>query len=93
MEGTLSIEKIIVREDSMEVAISKTVDCRKENCPMPLVKTRKAIMDAREGDIIKVIGTHPQSFEEIPLALEALELAIIKKGYEGSTWYIIFGVS
>ena len=77
----------------MEVAISKTVDCIKENCPMPLVKTRKAIMDAREGDIIKVIGTHPQSFEEIPLALESLELSIIEKGYEGATWYIIFSVS
>ena len=77
----------------MEVAISTTVDCIEENCPMPLVQTRRAIMDAREGDIIKVIGTHPQSFEEIPLALEALELAIIEKGYEGSTWHIIFSVS
>ena len=77
----------------MELAISKTVDCIKENCPMPLVKTRKSIMDAQEGDIIKVIGTHPQSFEEIPLALEALELSIIEKGYEEATWYIIFSVS
>lgn len=70
--------------------ISKIVDCIGENCPIPLVKTREAIMNSRRGEVIKVIGTHPQSFEEIPMALEALGINIIEKTKKNDKWYIIF---
>ncbi|MCK5568547.1 MAG: sulfurtransferase TusA family protein, partial [Spirochaetes bacterium] len=43
----------------MNKTVSRTVDCISENCPMPLIKTRAAILDAEKGDVIKVIGTHP----------------------------------
>lgn len=36
---------------------------------MPLVKTREAIMKFGKEGVIKVIGTHPESFKEIPMAL------------------------
>jgi len=62
----------------METKVSRVVDCVGENCPMPLVKTREAIMKAKKGDVIKVIGTHPQSFEEIPMALKALGVKILE---------------
>jgi len=76
----------------MALQTTSTVDCTNENCPMPLVKTRKAIMNANEGDIIKVIGTHPQSFDEIPMALKALGKNIIDKQKQENSWYIIFKV-
>ena len=63
----------------MEIKVSKVVDCVGENCPMPLVKTREVIMKGKKGDMIKVIGTHPQSFEEIPMALEVLDIKILEK--------------
>lgn len=66
----------------MAVTVSKTVDCISENCPMPLVNTRRAIMEAGAGDVIKVIGTHPQSFLEIHMALDAMGLEILEKGQE-----------
>ena len=72
--------------------ITTIVDCSNDNCPMPLVKTRKAIMKANMGDIIKVIGTHPQSFDEIPLALDSLGKKIIDKSKSNNNWYIIFQV-
>jgi tRNA 2-thiouridine synthesizing protein A len=72
--------------------ITTIVDCTNENCPMPLVKTRKAIMKAKNGDIVKVIGTHPQSFDEIPLALDSLGKKILDKGKTNGDWYIIFKV-
>ncbi len=68
------------------------VDCINQNCPMPLVNTRAAIMKSKKGDIIKVIGTHPQSFEEIPMALDAMGKKIIEKRQEGNKWYIVFEV-
>ena len=81
-----------MEKDLSKINISKLVDCTGDNCPMPLVKTRAAIMEAQSGDVIKVTGTHPQSFEEIPLALDVLEKEILEKSNEGSKWHITFTV-
>ena len=50
------------------------VDVRGETCPIPLVEMRKALRKAAEGDIIEIIGTHPASLKEIPMAAEALNV-------------------
>jgi tRNA 2-thiouridine synthesizing protein A len=64
------------------------VDCTGETCPVPLVETRKALRKAKEGDIVEVIGTHPASKKEIPLAVKALGLEIIDMQEEGGVWRI-----
>ncbi len=58
------------------------VDVRGQTCPVPLVETRKAVRKAAPGDIIEIVGTHPNSRKEIPMAIEALKLELI--GIEGS---------
>jgi TusA-related sulfurtransferase len=65
------------------------VDCIGETCPVPLVETRKALRKAKEGDIVEVIGTHPSSKKEIPMAVKAmgLELLEVKEEKEG-VWKI-----
>ncbi len=64
------------------------VDCRGETCPVPLVETRKALRKAKEGDIVEVIGTHPASKKEIPIAVKALGLELIDVQEEGGFWKI-----
>jgi len=64
------------------------VDCRGETCPVPLVETRKALKKAKEGDIVEVIGTHPASKKEIPMAVKALGLELIDVQEEGGMWKI-----
>jgi len=64
------------------------VDCRGETCPVPLVETRKALRKAKEGDIVEVIGTHPASKKEIPMAVKALGLELINVQEEGGMWKI-----
>jgi len=54
------------------------VNCVGETCPIPLVETRKAIRKAKEGDIIEVIGTHPSSKKEIPMAVKAMGLELLE---------------
>lgn len=57
------------------------VDVRGETCPVPLVEMRKALRTAAPGSIVKVLGTHPASMKEIPMAVEALGLQLL--GIEG----------
>lgn len=64
------------------------VDCTSETCPIPLVETRKALRKAKEGDVVEVIGTHPASKKEIPMAVKALGLELIDVQEEGGVWRI-----
>lgn len=64
------------------------VDCTGETCPVPLVETRKALRKAKKGDIVEVIGTHPASKKEIPMAVKALGLELIDVQEEGGMWKI-----
>ena len=65
------------------------VECIGETCPVPLVETRKALRKAQEGDIVEVVGTHPSSKKEIPMAVKAmgLELLGVKEEKDG-VWKI-----
>lgn len=64
------------------------VDCRGETCPVPLVETRKALRKASEGDVVEIIGTHPTSKKEIPMAVEALGLELLGISEDEGIWKI-----
>jgi len=64
------------------------VDCRGETCPVPLVEARKALRKVSRGDIVEVIGTHPASKKEIPMAVEALGLELLGISEDEGVWEI-----
>ena len=64
------------------------VDCTGETCPVPLVETRKALRKAVEGDVVEVIGTHPASKKEIPMAVRALGLELLDIHEQDGVWRI-----
>jgi tRNA 2-thiouridine synthesizing protein A len=75
--------EIRVDSDAGECPLNEIrVDCRGETCPVPLVEVRKALRRASPGDIVEVIGTHPASRKEIPMAVQALGLELL--GVEGT---------
>ena len=81
--------KVDTREAKCPVAEANiTVDCRGETCPVPLVEVRKALRRAAPGDVIEVVGTHPASKKEIPMAVEALGLELLCVGGTDTDWTI-----
>ena len=64
------------------------LDVRGENCPVPLVEVRKALRKAQQGDTIEVIGTHPASKKEIPMAAKALSVEVLADEQQGEEWLI-----
>ena len=65
-----------------------SVDVRGKNCPVPLVETRKALRQAEPGDLVEVVGTHPASKKEIPMAVEALRLELVSVDGTDTDWTI-----
>ena len=64
------------------------IDCVGENCPVPLVETRKALRKASPGDVVEVTGTHLSSKKEIPMAAEAMGLEVLEVAEDGDRWTI-----
>ena len=64
------------------------VDVRGETCPVPLVETRKALRKAAPGDVVEIVGTHPASKKEIPMAVEALQLELLSVEGHDTDWTI-----
>lgn len=65
------------------------VDCRGKNCPVPLVEVRKALRRAAPGEVIEVVGTHPASKKEIPMAVEALKAELLSVEGSDTDWKIL----
>ena len=64
------------------------VDCRGETCPVPLVELRKALRRAEPGDVLEVVGTHPSSKQELPIAVKALGLELLRVEGTEDNWKI-----
>ena len=44
----------------------ETLDCRGLSCPMPLLKTKKAIGKMKSGQILEILGTDPGTKNDLP---------------------------
>jgi len=47
-----------------EYIIAKEVDSRGLNCPLPILKAKRALADMQSGDVLKVIATDPGSVRD-----------------------------
>jgi tRNA 2-thiouridine synthesizing protein A len=44
--------------------IQKELDTRGLNCPLPILKAKKALADMQSGDLLKVVATDPGSMRD-----------------------------
>ncbi len=45
----------------MSETIDREVDARGLNCPLPILRTKKALNDMTSGQVLKVVATDPAS--------------------------------
>ncbi len=72
--------------------IDKVVDITGLTCPVPLIKTRRALKDSNSSETIKFIGTVQEdiSRKEILVALDNMKQEILETKIESDgNWFII----
>jgi tRNA 2-thiouridine synthesizing protein A len=42
----------------------KELDARGLNCPLPILRTKKALADMQSGDVLKVLATDPGALKD-----------------------------
>ena len=50
---------------SAEFNVTETLDVKGESCPMPVVKTKSAVDDLGDGDVLEVVATDSGSMSDI----------------------------
>lgn len=50
----------------METEYALELDVRGLVCPLPLIKTKKAIEQINSGEVLKIIATDPNTVNDIP---------------------------
>ena len=48
-----------------EVVVKQELNCRGLRCPLPIIKTKKAIDGLASGEVLKMIATDPGSIPDI----------------------------
>lgn len=69
-----------------EIKADRTVDARGMNCPMPVLKTKKALDELSSGEVLEVTATDPGSASDIPALLKRLGHELISSKEDGGVF-------
>lgn len=71
---------------SEEINVDQTLDAKGLNCPLPILKTRKAMNDLAQGNVLKVLTTDPGSQKDMPAWAHRTANQIVKTEVVGNTF-------
>ncbi len=73
-----------------DIKSDEVLDTKGLNCPMPVIKTKKALDGIQAGQVLEVISTDPGSKSDIPALLSRLghELLETKENGNEITFFI-----
>lgn len=63
---------------------NQELDCRGLNCPLPVLKTKKAMDEMAAGDVLKMISTDPGSQNDVTAWAKRTGNEIMSANNEGS---------
>ena len=70
----------------MTIVVDQTLDCTGMACPMPILKTRKAIDGMTTGQVLKMTATDPGSVSDMEAFTKKTGNTLIEATREGGTF-------
>jgi tRNA 2-thiouridine synthesizing protein A len=61
---SMEMEEIPMSDAAAAVAVAKVLDARGLNCPLPILKAKKAIGELASGQVLQVLSTDPGSVND-----------------------------
>lgn len=69
--------------------IHREVDASGLNCPLPILKTKKALADMSSGEILRVISTDPGSVMDFEAFARQTGNALLESSREGDNFVFV----
>ena len=70
--------------------IDKEIDTRGLNCPLPILKAKKALTDMRTGELLRVISTDGGSLRDFQAFSKQTGNELVEHGEaDGAFWFVM----
>ncbi len=66
--------------------VNKELDARGLNCPLPILKAKKALADMNSGQILKVVATDPSSQRDFQAFARQTGNELLEQSTEGDAF-------
>ena len=73
----------------MNITIRTTLDLKGLSCPMPIVKTAKAMKELASGDIVEVLATDPGSVRDFEAWCRTTHNELLEQTNEDGVFHYI----
>lgn len=68
----------------------RVVDARGLNCPLPILRTKKALNDMLSGQVIRITATDPASVRDFQAFAKQTGNELLEHGEEdGAFWFVM----
>ncbi len=74
---------------SNEVQASKILDAKGLNCPLPILRARKAIQDLASGEVLQILATDPGSLNDMASFCRQTGNELLSSGEAGGTYQFL----
>ena len=70
--------------------IDREVDARGLNCPLPVLRTKKALNDMKSGQVLRITATDPGSVRDFEAFSRQTGNALLEHGEaDGVFWFLL----
>ena len=69
-----------------ETTFDSEIDCRGLNCPMPILKTKKAVDGLKSGQVLKMLATDPGSVNDVQSWSKRTENKLLDHSEDGGVY-------
>jgi tRNA 2-thiouridine synthesizing protein A len=73
----------------MSVTVAMRLDLKGLSCPLPIVKTAKAIKELKPGELVEVLATDPGSVPDFRAWSQSTGNPLLESSTEGSVYRFI----
>jgi tRNA 2-thiouridine synthesizing protein A len=69
-----------------EITFDWEIDCRGLNCPLPILKTKKAVDGLNRGQVLKMLATDPGSVNDVQSWSKRTENMLLDHSEDGGVY-------
>ena len=75
---------------SIMQTIDREIDARGLNCPLPILRTKKALNDMTSGQMIRIMATDPSSVRDFQAFARQTGNELLGQGeQDGAFWFVL----
>jgi tRNA 2-thiouridine synthesizing protein A len=79
-----------MQSDALTMKVDREIDARGLNCPLPILRTKKALNDMMSGQLVRIFATDPASVRDFETFARHTGNVLVEHGEaDGAFWFLL----